>query len=198
MTWTRRKHSDLLRLLAEFAREHPSGTKEWWDQFRSVELGIAAERPGPKDEVISLGWWCILAEVHYGLQRHAALRWLVQQYYDRESIELFRKRWGRGTVDSIARRLYQKHKNKWLSREHIPTPKFEHHPAWCALRNETAHLRWLEITEEQWTSGNEPPPLPPWDWESELYRLTFEILPTTAAFKGCFPKSGSRVENGKR
>jgi hypothetical protein len=176
MTWTRRKHSDLLRLLAEFAREHPDGTEEWWEQFRGVQSGITAERPGPKDEVIPLGWWCQFVKIYCGVEAHRALRWLVMQYDDRESNKesLFCERFGRGSADSIARRLYLKIKEKSESGEHLPLKlNGEFYAAVRARRDATAHLRWHEIvTVDEYLAGYKPPPLPPWDWEADLHHFT--------------------------
>jgi hypothetical protein len=196
VTWTKRKHSDLLRLLKEFAREHPDGTKEWQEQLRNVQVGIAAKRPGRRDDVISLGWWCEIVNYRFGWHPHTALKWLVKQYSDAD-IELFHKRWGSGTADSVARRLDGKI-NKKLDNAEFPPPTREQYATLKALHvvlDERRPLRgWQEMTLEQALSGAEPTQIP--QQEKELYRLTFEILPRLDGFEGCFPKPRSHVANG--
>jgi hypothetical protein len=206
VTWTKRKHSDLLRLLKEFAREHPDGTKEWQERLRNVQVGIAAERPGRKDDFISLGWWCEIVNYGFGLPPHPALKWLVKKYEDAD-IELFHKRWGSGTADSVARRLYGRINEK-LDNAEFPPPNREQCAALKALHivlDEKRHLRWHEMTLEQALSGAEPSQIPQQEkelygltpqQEKLLYRLTFEILPRLEGFEGCFPKPRSHVANG--
>ena len=201
MTWRRRKHSDLLRLLREFAREHPGGTKEWWEQFRSVEISIASQRPGRKDNIISLARWCQLVSVYYGFDAHPALRWLVELYDDRESnkASLFLARFGTGSPDSIARRLALTMKGKDKSGERLPPLKLprEFYAAVSARRHATEHLRWQEVTVGEYLAGYEPPPSQ-WHWKDDLYHFTFEILPATIDLFKDFPKPPRHVGNGKR
>jgi hypothetical protein len=114
MTWTSRKHRDLMRLLGEYCREHPdTATGDAWYTVLS-HLWLATPEHGKNLEddalIVPLMWWCGIAERHHDMERHTALRWFVQQCKDKVEKKLFRGAFGSGTVDSIARRLYQKAK----------------------------------------------------------------------------------------
>ena len=115
MTWTSRKHRDLMRLLGEYCREHPdTATGDAWYTVLS-HLWLATPdhekiREEDYDLITPLVWWCGVMERRHGMRRHTALRWFVQQSYNKEERAVFRRRFGSGTVDSIARRLYQKAK----------------------------------------------------------------------------------------
>jgi hypothetical protein len=61
-----------------------------------------------EDIFFKFGWWCQLAKRHFGKEPHPAIRWLVTQYDDKEDRKPFRRVFGSGTAESIARRLYQK------------------------------------------------------------------------------------------
>ena len=119
MTWTRRKTTDLLRLLKEYNRtlEKRSGEPKTGNDISTaidfIEF-IENAFDGDRDELIltHLAWWCERVEARYGMKRHTAIKWLVQKYYDGENIKLFRNRFGSGSVDSIARRLGLKAKHQ--------------------------------------------------------------------------------------
>ena len=61
---------------------------------------------------MDLDWWCGEVEARYGMKRHTAITWLVKQYHDKLSTKSFCAEFGNATVDSIARRLGQKAKQK--------------------------------------------------------------------------------------
>src|ERR1700729_3123709 len=119
MTWTRRKTTDLLRLLREYKRER--GYPDWkginsdhvpGDEFdcaiRQIEWieSIYEESRAGRDRPMLeyLPWWCEMVRDRYGKKRHTAITWLMQQYYDKEGKQTFSRKWGAG-VDSVARRL---------------------------------------------------------------------------------------------
>jgi hypothetical protein len=124
VTWTRRKTLDLLRLLKEYKRtrhlpdwkgwaapEEPMGEVAhtiWTIEFMEDE-GEFRGRDRDKDILPALQWWCEIVRDRYGMKRHTAIKWLMQQYYDKEGNQIFSRNWG-ATVDSAARRLSQKMK----------------------------------------------------------------------------------------
>jgi hypothetical protein len=129
VTWTAKKHGELIRLLKEFIEEHYEdykggdltlrcrGIKSLWN---TVLGHIEAERPddgrtleADNTFLVDLSPWYQIVQRHYGMEPYKATRWLVKQYYDyaEEEKAVFCDKFGGGTSDSIARRLYQKAKN---------------------------------------------------------------------------------------
>lgn len=139
MTWTSKKHGELVRLFDEFIREYDGdqdGLGDWeargregWEArgrgsfkplWKFVLKQIEGSRPKDgriidADEVFmqDLGPWCKVVEHHYGMKPHKAIRWLVKQYYDYvgEKKAAFNNKFGAGNPDSIARRLRKKVKD---------------------------------------------------------------------------------------
>ena len=115
MTWTSRKHRDLVRLLGEFLREHSGMTRDGksWDRVAG-DILLATPEHGKKHKdhafIVPLMWWCGIAKRQHSMEPHTALRWFVQRYAGKLEKKEFLSDFGSGTVDSIARRLYQKAK----------------------------------------------------------------------------------------
>jgi hypothetical protein len=109
VTWTAKKHRVLRHLMGEFAEKFPETTPSYWGAAM-VYVGILMPDHGreKRDEtvLIPLCWWLKKA----GVKPHPGLRWFIQEFKEREGRAAFRRRFGDGTVDSIARRLYQKAK----------------------------------------------------------------------------------------
>ena len=124
MTWNAKKHSELVRLLKEFIQEHsPSSTSEQKELWDNALLGIrrwhpedARIRHADKMILFSLNIWLEVVGLRYKMKPYRAIFWLVEQYYDyakkEKMMPAFRQTVGAGTVDSIARRIYQKAKER--------------------------------------------------------------------------------------
>ena len=116
MTWTRRKTTDLLRLLREYQRHYRSYGIGEDDDYKKIGRVITAidflECPTKtnRDDYLlrHLAWWCTVVKDRYGTPRFTAIKWLVQLYHDKEG-KTFKHKWG-ASVDSVARRLDSKAK----------------------------------------------------------------------------------------
>jgi hypothetical protein len=125
VTWNAKKHGELVRLLKEFLQDH---TETFWlgrssDKELLSQALSKIEKMRPDDARIrhadtlilsNLFIWCDTVKRHYKMEPHQAIGWLVEQYYDyakkERTMPAFRHLFGAGTVDSIARRMYQKAK----------------------------------------------------------------------------------------
>jgi hypothetical protein len=103
--------------------------------------------------IVPLMWWCGIAERDHGMERHTALCWFVQQCEDKEEKKIFRGVFGNATVDSIARRLYQKAKADGMfvlagsRHEELKQAWFE-----GIEDNDLYELAWKALT--RWTDGS--------------------------------------------
>jgi hypothetical protein len=114
--WTRRKTTDLLRLLKEYKRNWdlpewsgvgPGNPGELIDATIRY-LGMMESSMSRDDRMLlDLSWWCDIVRDRYGMKRHTAIKWLMQQYCDKEGVHAFTHNWG-ASVDSTARRFAQK------------------------------------------------------------------------------------------
>lgn len=137
MTWTSKKHGELVRLFKEFIHEHyKHDTPFRWlgcdfvgDEGEDLTVwGFALseiEKRRPDDARVRkvdemfpdrLRGWCDAVERHYDKKPHPAIEWLVKQYYDyakkEKMMTAFRNLWGGGSQKSIARRIYNKAKKE--------------------------------------------------------------------------------------
>jgi hypothetical protein len=116
VNWTDKDHRELNRLLkkgALFAACRDPSYAALLDYAKDMADLIDPQRQNMLFEkwgslFLRLGWWCVVAERHFGKKRHSAIRWLVKQYEDKEDPKIFARVFGGGSSDSIARRIYQK------------------------------------------------------------------------------------------
>ena len=113
VSWSGKDHRELTRLLKKVALY--IGDPHVGALISIVGLHVAAEiepRRINKFEYLGLslrlGQWCAMAQRYFDKERHPAIMWLVKQYEDKEDRKIFQRVFGGGTVDSIARRIYQK------------------------------------------------------------------------------------------
>jgi hypothetical protein len=127
VTWTRRDYTDLKRLLKKCKRDYKLPDYRFEDGA-NVEIDMAIQwlsifGDAPDGRVLrerrilhNLGRWCELIKDRYGMKRFTAIKWLMQQYYDKEGQNAFSRKFGAG-VDSVARRLSEKakhYKGSWV------------------------------------------------------------------------------------
>jgi hypothetical protein len=129
VTWTSKKHGELVRLFREFLQQERTDETFWLGRGSDKELLnnalLKIEERRPRDArmrhadnliLSNLIIWSDTVERPYKMKPFQAIRWLVEQYYDyakkEKVIRAFRHLFGAGTTDSIARRMYQKAKER--------------------------------------------------------------------------------------